>query len=193
MSKPQCSVRDTLWQLRGIWHDRIELFQLDGSPLDFDALAGSPGASPFENLVYIDFDGEIMTQTNVTFRGRPVSARTFTARMEQDVLVFNTLGKGAYENIGMAAGQGALLYSARNLSPGCQMYFEPDFIQLTGPDTRLRSTLLYRDGQAIRTLRADGQRLSDSCHQRHDWDPRGPEGPVHEPQSRSDVWRKGAQ
>lgn len=187
-SPTNSSVSDTLRQLRGTWHDRVQLFQLDGTPLEYDALAGSPGPGPFENLVYIDFDGTTMTQTNVTFRGREASAKTFSARIDKGVLVFDSLGKGAYENIGMSAGPGAISYSARHLSDGCQHYFEPDFIQLTGPDTRIRTTLLYRDGKAIRTLRAEGVRLSNDCQQRHKYDPRGLEGPVHELQAQSDVW-----
>ena len=36
------------------------LVDLDGTPLDDDSAAGSgsPGPGPFDNLVYIDFDGE---------------------------------------------------------------------------------------------------------------------------------------
>lgn len=184
------SVQETLMRLRGTWHDKIQTFNLDGSALSFDSLAGSPGPSPFENLVYIDFDGEIMTQTNVTFRGRNAAAKTFSGRMVNGLLVFNSLGEGAYDNIGMSAGPDALVYTARQLNESCQRYYEPDFIQLTGPDTRLRTTVLYRDGKAVRTLRAEGVRLSGNCQQRHEWDPRGANGRVHEQQAKSGVWRQ---
>lgn len=186
------SVSHILMQLRGIWHDKVAAFDLDGSALAFDTHAGSPGASPFENLVYIDFDGKTMTQTNVTFRGRETSAKTFTGHLDQGVLVFDSLGAGAYENIGMAAGPNALIYSARTINDSCQRYFEPDFIQLTGPDSRIRTTVLYRGGKAVRTLRAEGTRLANDCRQRHAYDPRGSNGPVHELPAQSDVWRSNS-
>ena len=56
---PVASVAHTLTQLRGVWHDHINLFELDGRKLSDDSQSGSPGAGPFENLVYIDFDGVI--------------------------------------------------------------------------------------------------------------------------------------
>ncbi len=187
--KDSSSVVETLWQMRGIWHDRVELFRLDGQPLSQDELAGSPGASPFENLVYIDFDGQRMTQTNVTFRGRPISAKTFSGNIVDGVLVFDPLGEGAYTNIGVSGGQDSLIYSAQSLNDSCLRYFEPDFIQLIGSDERLRTTLLYRAGHAVRSLRAEGARLSPDCKSRHPWDPRGTEGPVHEQATESSVWR----
>jgi hypothetical protein len=59
---------------------------------------------------------------------------------------------------------------------------------MTGDDERTRHTVLYRDGQAIRTLTAKGVRLSKDCRQRHARDPRGAEGPVHEARFRADIW-----
>nr|MCH1922617.1 hypothetical protein [Shewanella ferrihydritica] len=63
---PIGSVGHTLMQLRGTWHDSVELFHLDGTPLVDDTQAGSgtPGQSPFDNLVYIDFDGVNFKITN---------------------------------------------------------------------------------------------------------------------------------
>ncbi len=184
------SVGHTLMQMRGIWHDSVELFELDGRPLDDDTQAGSgtPGMSPFDNLVYIDFDGVKLTLTNVHFRGRPLSAKTFTARMEDGVLVFDALGKGAYENIGVSGGPGILTFNARELGKAAEIYMEPDFIILLGPGQRIRHTLLYRDGVAVRTLTAKGTRLSPTCDQRHPLDPRGVEGPVHEAPFQSNIW-----
>jgi hypothetical protein len=183
------SVTHTLMRMRGIWHDKIKLYELDGESLAYDALAGSPGRSPFENLVYIDFDGATMTQTNVTFRGRELSVKTFSGHIQDGVLIFDSLGSGAYENIGMSAGPGAIIYSASHLSEACQRYFEPDFIQLTSSETRIRSTVLYRDGNAARTLSAEGVRLSTCCRHRHDWDPRGLTGSVHEVRTETNVWQ----
>ena len=77
MNFPVGSVAHNLMLMRGVWHDRIELFELDGSPREHDTQGGTPGASPYENLVYIDFDGVELRQTNVTFRGRPLHVRSF--------------------------------------------------------------------------------------------------------------------
>ncbi len=184
------SVGDNLMRMRGTWHDRVELFALDGSPLSEDCAAGSPGESPFENLVYIDFDGERLRQTNVSFRGRKPSWKTFSGRLIDGVLVFDSLGPGAYENIGISGGPGILIYSGREVDAAWQRYVEPDFICLTGPDTRLRSTLLYRDGRAVRSLTARGQRLAPDCRRRHGLDPRGPDGAVHGEPMQSDVWQR---
>ena len=64
---PIGSVGHTLMQMRGTWHDAIELYHLDGSPLNDDTAQGSgtPGGSPFDNLAYIDFDGHKLLLTNV--------------------------------------------------------------------------------------------------------------------------------
>ena len=99
MSKPfpsfkTGSVGHNLMLMRGVWHDHIELFELDGSPLNDDIHqgSGSPGASPFDNLVYIDFDGHTLKLTNVHFRGRPVAAKSFVGQMKDELLVFDALG-----------------------------------------------------------------------------------------------------
>ena len=95
---PIGSVGYNLMLLRGTWHDHVELFELDGRPLTQDNLAGSPGESPFENLVYVDFDGEHLSLTNVHLLGRKQSAKTFTGKMRDGLLVFDPLGPGGAFN-----------------------------------------------------------------------------------------------
>ena len=187
---PIGSVGYNLMLLRGTWHDHIELYNLDGTPLDDDSSAGSgsPGPGPFDNLVYIDFDGDKLSLTNVHIRGRETAAKTFTGKMRDDLLVFDPLGPGAYENIGMSGGPGILTFNARKLGAATDTYMEPDFIMLTAPGERVRHTVLYRSGAAVRTLTAKGTRLLPSCDQRHSLDPRGPDGPVHEPPFQSSIW-----
>ena len=185
---PVGSVQYNLSLLHGTWHDTVELFELDGGELTEDSLAGSPGESPFENLVYIDFDGERLSLTNVHIRGRAPSAKTFTGCMRDGLLVFDELGPGAYENVGMSGGPGILTFGPRELNKATDVYAEPDFIIVTGAGKRTRHTVLYRNGVAIRTLTARGKRLVKSCESRHDLDPRGPEGPVHEEPFRASIW-----
>ena len=187
---PIGSVGYNLMLLRGTWHDHIELYNLDGTPLDDDSTAGSgsPGPGPFDNLVYIDFDGEQLSLTNVHIRGREAAAKTFTGRMRDELLVFDPLGPGAYENIGMSGGPGILTFNARQLDPSTDIYMEPDFIMLTAPGERVRHTVLYRNGEAVRTLTAKGTRLWPSCDRRHPLDPRGEDGPVHEQPFSSSIW-----
>jgi hypothetical protein len=185
---PVGSVGHNLMQLRGTWHDRVELFELDGGELSEDSKAGSPGSSPFENLVYIDFDGAVLKLTNVHLKGRQASAKTFIGRMRDDLLVFDSLGPGAYENVGVSGGPGILTFTALTLDKATEVYMEPDFIIITAPGKRTRHTVLYRDGTAVRTLTAVGERLCDSCDARHALDPRGGDGPVHEQAFQSQIW-----
>ena len=184
------SVGYNLMLLRGTWHDHIELYNLDGTPLDDDSTAGSgsPGPGPFDNLVYIDFDGEKLSLTNVHIRGRETAAKTFTGYMRDDLLVFDPLGPGAYENIGMSGGPGILTFNARQLDKSTDVYMEPDFIMLTAPGERVRHTVLYRNGEAVRTLTAKGTRLWPSCERRHTLDTRCEDGPVHEEPFSSSIW-----
>lgn len=188
---PIGSVGYNLMQLRGIWHDQIETYNLDGSPLGNDTSAGSgtPGPSPFDNLVYIDFDGERLLLTNVHIRGREPVAKTFSGRLEDNLLVFDSLGPGAYKNVGVSGGPGILTFNAMQMGPATQVYMEPDFIILTGPGSRIRHTVLYRDGVATRTLTARGTRLLPTCDARHPIDPRGVNGPVHEKAFSSTIWQ----
>lgn len=187
---PIGSVGYNLMLMRGTWHDHVETYQLDGAPLGNDTAAGSgtPGPSPFDNLVYIDFDGHQLKLTNVHFRGREPVAKTFTGRMRDDILVFDSLGPGAYENVGVSGGPGILTFNALRLDEACQTYMEPDFIALTAPGERIRHTVLYRDGVATRTLTARGNRLSPTCDTRHPIDPRGIDGPVHEQPFKASIW-----
>lgn len=187
---PIGSVGHTLMQMRGVWHDYVELYELDGRPLSDDTQAGSgtPGASPFENLVYIDFDGETFKLTNVHFKGRPVDAKTFSGRLEDGLMVFDELGPGAFRNVGMSGGPGILTFNADTIEKACEIYMEPDFIYLISPNQRIRHTVLYRGGVATRTLTAKGHRLSPTCEKRLDIDPRGPDGPVHSEPFVTQIW-----
>lgn len=191
-SYPVGSVGHNLSLLHGTWLDKVSLYNLDGSPLDDDTAAGSgtPGKSPFENLVYIDFNEDRLTLTNVHIRGRDSVAKTFAGSIVDDLLVFDSLGKGAYENIGMSGGEGILTFSTRALGKATDIYLEPDFIYINAPDKRTRHTVLYRNGVAQRTLTANGTRLSEDCQQRHTLDPRGLEGEVHEAPFKSTLWEE---
>lgn len=188
---PIGSVGYNLMQLRGVWHDHIELYNLDGTPLDDDTTAGSgtPGPGPFDNLVYIDFDGVTLTLTNVHIRGREMVAKTFQGKLIDGVLVFDPLGPGAYKNIGMSGGPGILTFTADKLCKATDVYMEPDFIIQTAPGERVRHTVLYRNGKALRTLTAKGTRLWPTCEKRHPLDPRGEHGNVHEPVFKSGIWQ----
>ncbi|MGI9225916.1 MAG: hypothetical protein ACR2QX_15635, partial [Woeseiaceae bacterium] len=104
------------------------------------------------------------------------------------VLVFDELGPGAYENVGMSGGPGILTFTARALGRATDAYFEPDFIIVTGDGERIRHTVLYRDGVALRTLTARGKRICRSCDVRHELDPRGSNGPVHEEPFKATIW-----
>ncbi len=189
-SYPVGSVGHNLSLLQGTWLDKVSLYNLDGSPLDDDTAAGSgtPGKSPFENLVYISFSKGRLTLTNVHIRGRDSVAKTFAGSIVEDVLVFDSLGSGAYENIGMSGGEGILTFSTRALGKATNIYLEPDFIIINPPDKRIRHTVLYRHGVAQRTLTAHGTRLSENCQQRHSLDPRGKHGEVHETPFKSTLW-----
>jgi hypothetical protein len=184
------NVAETLSRMAGVWHDKITLHHLDGTPLDDDTQAGSgtPGASPFENLVYISFDGQDFALTNVHIKGRPMSAKTFRGTMRDGLMVFDPLGAGAFENVGVSGGPGILTFNALRLDKACDVYMEPDFIILTGPKERVRHTVLYRSGLALRTLTARGEKLSDDASVRHPLDPRGLNGPVHEETFTSTIW-----
>lgn len=174
------TVGHTLLQLRGVWHDHVEIFDLAGNPLSADIHSGSPGAAPYDNLVYIDFDGEIYRQTNVTFRGRPLHVRSFSGRLIDGVLVFDRLGPQAPEHIGVSGGPGILFFCARRLDePAVLRYAEPDCVRLIAPNQRTRTTVLYRDGLVVRTLTAHGYKVAPTAEFRVAIDPRGTIGSVH--------------
>jgi hypothetical protein len=191
MSKAnQGDVGDTLRAMAGVWRDKITLYHLDGTPLDDDTQAGSgtPGASPFENLVYISFDGDQFALTNVHIAGRPTSAKTFRGRMRDGLMVFDSLGVGAFENVGVSGGPGILTFNALKLGSACEVYMEPDFIILLSPTQRVRHTVLYRGGVAVRTLTARGEKLSDDASVRHPLDPRPPGEPIHGDTFSATIW-----
>jgi hypothetical protein len=183
-------VGETLRAMSGVWHDKITLYHLDGTPLadDTEAGSGTPGASPFENLVYISFDGDRFALTNVHIAGRPASAKTFRGSMRDGLMVFDSLGDGAFENVGVSGGPGILTFNALELSPACEVYMEPDFIILLNPTQRVRHTVLYRDGLAVRTLTARGQKLSDDAETRHPLDPRPTNEPIHGETFSASIW-----
>jgi hypothetical protein len=185
------TVGHLLTLMRGVWHDRIELYHLDGAPLPHDAWAGAPGDAPFDNLVYIDFDGENYVQTNVTFAGRPFHARTFTAKMRDGKLYFDKLGPEAPQHVGISGGAGVLWYvSENNTDEGLSRYMEPDCIVLDGYDRRTRMTVLYRNGVAVRTLTAHGVKIAPITEKRVSFDPRGADGTPHDMRSVTKVYMK---
>jgi hypothetical protein len=187
---PIGSVGHNLTSMSGVWHDHVEVFDLSGAPLQEDTASGTPGAAPFDNLVYIDFDGESYRQTNVTFRGRPLHVRSFRGTLQDGVLVFHRLGPDDPEHIGVSGGPGVLFYGARKVTEAWQRYAEPDCIRLLGPGQRTRTTLLYRGGVAVRTLTAMGTRVAPVADRRVPWDPRGTEGPVHDETRDTLVFKK---
>lgn len=180
MRFPSGSVGETLTAMQGVWHDHIQVFQLNGDVLDDDVWSGTPGPAPFDNLVYVEFDGENYRQTNVTFRGRPLHVRSFQGILQDGVLKFGHLGPKDPTHIGVSAGPGRILFSPLKVTEAWQKYVEPDFIHLPGPGQRTRTTLLYRHGEAVRTMLASGYQLSPDPSRRVSFDPRGPEGSVHE-------------
>jgi hypothetical protein len=176
---PVGSVGHNLTLMCGVWHDHCEAFSPSGEPLAEDALSGTPGASPWDNLVYVSFDGESYRQTNVTFQGRPAHERTFHGKLVEGVLYFGKLGPDDPDHIGYSGGPGVLFFSGKHVTDAWQRYAEPDCIRLVGTSERTRTTLLYRNGVAVRCLTANGTRIAPVADRRVPWDPRGPEGPVH--------------
>ena len=188
MNFPVGSVAHNLMLLTGVWHDRIELFELDGRPREHDTQGGTPGASPYENLVYIDFDGVELRQTNITFRGRPLHVRSFSSRIVDGILRFEKLGPNDPGHVGIAAGEGVLIFTPIIIDDSWMRYSEPDYIRITG-DTRTRNTMLYRDGKLVRTMNVTGKLLTRDTSKRIDLDPRGSDGDVHEAPSTTQVFK----
>ena len=183
------SVGYNLNLMRGIWHDKLELFELDGTPRYYDTQGGKEGGSPFENLVYIDFDGENYRQTNVTFRGRPFHIRSFEAKLVDGILRFNKLGEGDSGHVGVSGGIGILIFTPNIIDESWMRYSEPDYISING-NTRTRNTMLYREGKLVRTLSVIGHKLSPVADKRMSFDPRGEIGSVHDIQSVTEVFKK---
>ena len=185
---PVGSVGHTLSLMAGVWHDRVDIYSPNGTPLSEDPASGTPGAAPFENLVYVSFDGERYTQTNVAYRGRPLATRTFSGRLVDGVLHFDKLGPKDPGHIGVSGGPGILFFVAGTLGEATQRYCEPDCVRLMGPSERTRTTVLYRGGRVIRTLTAYGTRVSPPTELRLPFDPRGADGPIHDVRDATEVF-----
>jgi hypothetical protein len=163
----------------GVWRDRLEAFTPDGSPLSDDDAGGVPGPFPYENLVYVDFDGASYTQTNVVLSGRPDHQRTFTATVADGVFRFDPLGPEAPTHVGVSGGPGLIWFVAESIAaPGVGRYAEPDLIRIDG-ERRWRNTALWRDGTLARLLSVEGERVGLDTSRPHDLDPRGADVAVH--------------
>ncbi|MGI9667724.1 MAG: hypothetical protein ACR2N2_11630 [Acidimicrobiia bacterium] len=177
---------ENLAAMCGVWHDVLTARTPTGEVVTDDPFGGTPGPFPYENLVYIDLDGDRYTQTNVTFRGRPFHRRTFHATVDQGILTFDRLGPDAPTHIGIAAGPGRIWFLPDSIDDAWNRYSEPDYLVIDG-DTRTRSTMLYRDGRFVRSLEVVGKRLTADTSRRVDLDPRG-EGQPHEDKTTTHVF-----
>ena len=182
------SVADNLRAMVGVWHDHVTGYHPDGTVMAYDQHGGSPGPYPYDNLVYVDLVGEVYTQTNVTFRGRPLHVRTFTGKLVDGVLHFDQLGPDDPGHVGVSGGPGILWFVPARIDEALQRFSDPDHIRLLGADQRTRTTTLYRQGELVRVLSVSGTRLSADPTVRHDLDPRGPDGPVHAERSTTHVY-----
>jgi len=183
------TVADTLALMRGVWRDHVAGYSPDGTPLADDPHGGTPGPLPYEQLVYLDFDGERYTQTNVVLSGRPAHSRTFTGRIDGGVLVFDALGPEAPRMLGVSGGPGVLVFTPERVDTEAhQRFADPDWIRHLGGDQRTRTTTLYRDGLIRRVLTVSGTRIAGDTGRRHALDPRGAEGAVHEVRSTTRVY-----
>jgi hypothetical protein len=184
-----------LFSMVGVWHDHLTAWDTHGRTVEHDPFGGVPGAFPYDNLVYCDFDGSVWTQTNVTFRGRDLAVRTFEADVADGTLTFRRLGPEAPEHVGVSGGPGLIWFVSRSMAePGLQRYCEPDLIRLDIPDAhsparRWRTTVLWRDAELVRPMLVEGIRVSHDTSRPHEWDPRGAESPVHERRSVTEHYR----
>lgn len=186
------SVAETLTLMCGVWHDHLVAYDIHGAPITFDEHGSVPAPYPYDNLVYIDFDGVNYRQTNVTFRGRPVHTRSFRATVTNGVLEFETLGPDDPGHVGVSGGSGVIFFVPRDLShPALQVYSEPDHIRLLGAQQRTRTTVLYRGGTLVRTLTVSGTKIAATAERRVAFDPRGLDGPVHEERSTTKMFQTG--
>ncbi len=184
------SVGHTLLRMCGVWRDHIEIHALDGTPMTYDPHGGTPGPAPYDNLVYVDFDGELYRQTNVSVAGRQAHVRSFIAHLIDGVLHFDTLGPNDPIHIGVSGGEHTVIFCPKIMTEAWQRYNEPDWIYLPTPDVRMRATVLYRHGTAVRTLRANGVRVATRAGQRVAADPRGRDGDVHQARGITTVYIK---
>jgi hypothetical protein len=186
------TVLENLRALRGVWHDRLAATAPDGTPLTFDPHGGTPGPVPYENLVYIDVDGDRYLQTNVVLRGRSNQVRSFTGSVVDGLLVFDALGPEDPGHVGVSGGPGVLVFLPRRLdAPSLQRFSDPDVIVFDAR-TRTRITTLYRHAEVVRVLTVSGYRVAENPSVRVRWDPRGAEGPVHEHRSTTRVYSNPA-
>lgn len=175
------TVADNLRLFRGVWHDVVTAYAPDGTLLTYDEHGGTPGPVPYEQLVYIDLDGERYAQTNVVLRGRPAHQRSFGGTVVDGVLVFDALGPEAPRMLGVSGGPGVLVFAPERVDgEHVTRFYDPDWIRHLGGNQRTRTTTLYRDGVLRRVLTVLGTRISTDPTRRVDIDPRGPEGPVHD-------------
>ena len=181
----------TLADLVGVWHDHLSAVDGAGRAVAFDPHGGIPGEFPYENLVYIDFDGTRFTQTSVVVSGRAPAIRTFEASLEGDTLRFVPLGPGAPDIVGISPVRGELWFVADSIvHDGITRYAEPDHIRVDG-DRRWRDTVLWRYGDVVRVMHVSGQRLTRDTSRRADIDPRGSVGSVHDDRSEVEMYRDG--
>jgi hypothetical protein len=180
---------DDLHAMSGVWHDVLQGYHPDGSLMAVDEYGGVPGPYPYENLVYITFDGTHYRQTNVTFRGRPFHERGFSAEIREGVLCFGELGPRDPGHIGVSVGPGSIVFlPARIDDDAVHRFADPDYIRLLGADQRTRITTLYRGGGLVRTLRVAGTRIAATADRRIEWDPLVADGDVHAPISTTQVY-----
>jgi len=179
------SVAANLTLFRGVWLDLVAGFHPDGTPMTHDEHGPNAGTFPYQQLVYLDFDGGRLRQTNVVLRDREPHVRTFTGGIVDGVLVFDHSGLGsqgleAPRTIGVSGGPGVLVFLPERVdAPQLRRFADPDYIRYLGGDQRTRTTTLYRDGELKRVLTVSGTRVHPDPTRRVSWDPRGPEGPVH--------------
>jgi hypothetical protein len=100
--------------------------------------------------------------------------------LRDGVLEFDRLGPHDPGHIGVSGGIGVLFFIARSITEAWQRYSEPDCIRLLSASERTRTTVLYRNGAAVRTLTANGYKVAPTAARRVPDDPRGMEGAVHE-------------
>lgn len=189
MTQQVSEVVRTLLTMCGVWRDHLTAYHPDGTPMPLDTFGGSPGAFPYDNLVYIDFDGERYVQTNVAVQGRPLEERTFCGSIIDGVLHFDKLGPEDPGQVGVSGGPGVLCYVPSRVTEAMARFADPDFIRLLGADQRTRVTTLYRNGELKRVLTVAGHRISDDPTVRMSYDPRGADGPVHKGHHHTLVYR----
>jgi hypothetical protein len=172
------SVAGNLALFHGVWLDHVVAHRPDGTPITDDF----GGPFPFRHLVYLDFDGVRLTQTNVVLDGRPPRERTFRAEIVDGVLVFDGRTLTEPNTIGVSGGPGVLVFLPRRVDSETVLTFaDPDYVRHLGGHQRTRTTTLYRDGELHRILTVAGTRIHPDPSRRVPQDPRGPEGPVHAP------------